>query len=253
MGPAMSNDETTTAQAPVEDSRDAIRPQLRLHHFFVLTAVAAALLALHGQQPDYWTGTNIQPPRVLIVMMMVWTVIYVLIISVAVTALAYGIIWRRMGLKFFDEPGHWLLAEIAVTGLFGMVPTIVFRWIFTSMQGGNSGDFSMVAMTIIGLYSLLFLFALPVILNIYFGLKMCRERRWSWVFYIKAAAKILLGFGDIVVLPFAMNAAWRDRRERFPRDAGHWCGVAVQCALSSFTIVAMFFSIMNWYLMFSQS
>jgi hypothetical protein len=245
----MSSDETTIAETPTDHSRDTTRPQLRLHHIFALTAVAAVLLAIQGQLPDYWANTGFEPPRWVITSMMAWLVINALIVAVAVTAVAYGIAWQRMGLTFFDQPGHWLLVEIAATGLFGMVPAIAYRWVFTSFQGGNFDESSMWIMWVLTGYSMIFIMFVPLALNIYFGLRKCHDTRWSLVFYFKAAARVLMGIGDLLVLPFTVNAAWRDRREQIPRDGGHWCGVFVQCALSGLTIAGTLLSFANMYFM----
>jgi hypothetical protein len=245
-------DEISPANAPEGESHSA-RPQLRLHHLFALTAVAAVLLALHGQQPDYWSNSEFAPPRVILSLMTGATVIYVLIVSVAVTAVAYGIYWQRTGQAFFDQPGHWLLVEIAVVGLFGMVPTIFTRWIFNEVNFGKfDDDFPMVAMMFFGLYSLVFVFVVPLILNIYFGWKRCREWHWTWVFYGKAAAKVMFGIGDLVVLALLGNAVRRDRRDRIPRDSSHWCGVIVQCAVSLLQISLAIISMVNMGIMFSK-
>jgi hypothetical protein len=247
-----SRDETAPAELPESESH-SVRPQLRLHHFFALTAVAAVLLALHGQQPDFWSNSEFAPPRVILTLMTGATVIYVLIVAVAVTAVAYGIYWQRTGQAFFDQPGHWLLVEIAVVGLFGMVPTIFTRWIFNEASSGNfDDDFPMAAMIAFGLYSLVFMFAVPCVLNIYFGLKKCRETRWSLVFYLKAASKLLFGFGELFVLALIGNAVWRDRREHIARDSSHYCGVLVQCALSFVLVALLIISMVNMGIMFSN-
>jgi hypothetical protein len=230
------------------------RPQLRLHHFFALTAVTAVLLAINGPQPNWWANTGFEPPRIIITLMTAWIVIHVLLVAVAVTAVAYGIVWQRMGLLFFDQPGHWLLVEIAISGLFSMVPAIATRWLFGNFQNGNFQEIDPASLTYLYFiwgYSLLFIVGVPLVLNIYFGLRKCRELRWSLVFYFKAAARLFMGIGDILVLPFTMHAAWTDRREHFPRDGGHWCGVAVQCGVSAVTIGGILLTIANMFFMFN--
>jgi hypothetical protein len=217
------------------------KPQLRLHHFFVLTAVAAALLAVHGQQPNYWQNNAFQPPRWMLTLSMAWLVISDLLIAVAVTAVGYGIAWRRRGLVFFDQPGHWLLVEIAVTGLLSIVPAIVFRWFFTPDQAGNFDDTTMAVMWLIWGYTMIFIVLIPMGLNIYFGLRKCHELRWSLVFYFKAAARFVfsMGIGDLLVLPFTLHCARRDRREQVARDGGLTiCGFLL-------TLVSMYFMFMR--------
>jgi hypothetical protein len=245
-------EEVATEFPDAADVAGAPRAQVRLHHLFTLTAVAAVLLALNGPQQDYWAGTEFEPPRLMVTMMTAWSVLYVLLVAVALTVVAYGIAWQRMGLTFFNHPGHWLLVEIAIAGLFGMVPTIVYRCVAASIENLDMDWFAMAVMILSGVYSLVFLLALPMGLNIYFGLKKCHETRWSLVFYLKAASKLLMGFGELLVLPFVLHAAWRDRREQTPRDSAHRCGAWLQIALSSLFIVVSIFSAVNMYMMFSR-
>jgi hypothetical protein len=96
------------------------------------------------------------------------------------------------------------------------------------------------------------LFAVPLALNIYIGLKKCREARWSWVFYIKAMGKLLVGLGSLVEIVVLLIAANRGRRERVPRDAGHWCGVWVQLVYSGLHVGIAVFSVFNMHYMMSR-
>jgi hypothetical protein len=230
------------------------RPKLRLHHFFALTAVAAVLLAVHGQQPNYWENNPFQPPQWIMTLSMAWLVISDLLVAVALTAVGYGIAWRRRGLLFFDQPGHWLLVEIAVAGLFSIVPAVVYRWFFTPEQMANFDNTSMMIMWLIWGYTMIFMVLIPVGLNVYFGVRKCRELRWSLVFYFKAAARFVfsMGIGDLLVLPSTIYAAQRDRRERVARDGGHWCGVLVQCAMSGLAICGMLLTFLSMYFMFMR-
>lgn len=250
----MATDEQGIPLAPAEAETPptAVRPQLRLHHFFALTAVAAVLLAINGPQQDYWSNAEFAPPRLLLTLFTAAGVIFTLLLSVAVTAIAYGIVWQRQGLAFFDQPGHWLLVEIGVVGLLGLVPSLVFRLLFSSAMDPTDSDFPMLAMMATGVYSLVMLFALPLALNIYIGVKKCRETRWSLVFYIKAAGKLLLGLGSIAEIIMLLIAANRDRREQVPRDAGHWCGVWLQLAYSGLQAGIAAFSVFNMYYVMSR-
>jgi hypothetical protein len=240
------NDAVLDAELP------ASRPQLRLHHFFALTAVAAALLAINTQQTELWKGMGFEPPRAIIQLTTAWMILNALLLAVAVTTVAYGIAWRRKGLAFFDQPGHWLLVEIAVTGLFSTVPAIATRWFFQSLNPNDLSTFPMTYMWLINGYSLIFIVLVPFVLNIYLGVRKCHELRWSLVFYFKAAARVLMGMGDLLVLPSTLNAAWRDRREQVPRDGGHWCGVFVQCGVSCMMIGFMLLTLTNMYYMFTR-
>jgi hypothetical protein len=248
----MPTDEQNGEPSSVADeSSPAMRPQLRLHHFFALTAVAAVLLAINGPQQDYWSNTDFQPPKLVLTLLTAWGVIYVLLIAVAVTAVAYGIAWQRKGLVFFDQPGHWLLVEIAIAGLFALMPSIAYRWLFSSMKVDDP-DFSMTAMVLVSLSSLVTIIALPLALNIYIGVKKCHETRWSLVFYMKAVGNLLLGVGALVVIAVLLVAANRDRRERIARDASHWCGVWVQLAYSVLYFASAIVGVVNMFHMMSR-
>jgi hypothetical protein len=251
----MAADEPTVVSSLVDDdvtSPIVLRPQLRLHHFFALTAVAAALLAINGPQSNYWGDANIKPPQLILALFTAYGISYVLLISVAVTSVAYGIAWQRQGLVFFDQPGHWLLVEIGITGLLSLVPTIVYRWMFSSVNSSDL-DFPMTSAILVGVYSLVMLFLLPLALNIYIGIKKCRERRWKVVFFIKSVANLLFGIGTIAIPVSVLIAARIDRRERVPRDVGHWCGVWLQLAYSVLQIAVAVVSILNAWYMFSRA
>jgi hypothetical protein len=251
----MSNVETLDDSADQELS-SGLRPQLRLHHFFVLTAVAAALLAASGPQQDWWAGNpGFQPPRIVLQLMMVWVVIHMLFVAVAVTAVGYGIAWRRKGLAFFNQPGHWLLVEIAVAGLAGVVPGIAMRWLMKTPQQvdfQNIDQNTWIYLCFVWGFTAVFMVLVPMALNIYVGLKKCRELRWSVLFYLKVAARFFMGFGDMLLLPATLYVAWRDHQEQVPRDGGHWCGVFVQCGLSAVTIGGIFLSLFNAFSMFPR-
>ena len=245
-----STELATGALADSEPSPAKSRPQLRLHHFFALTAVAAVLLALNGPQQDHWTGSQFEPPRLIQTLFVALGVLYVLLLAVAITALAYGIVWQRMGMESFNQPGHWLVVAIAVTGLFATVPTIIFRSLYSSVN--FEVEFPMLAMVLMGIYSLIAVVALPLGLNIYIGLKKCREKRWSLIFYMKAVDYLLFGLGSIVIIALLIIAVRRDRREQIPRDLSHWCGVSLQLAHSGLTCLSVIVSVANMYYMFNQ-
>jgi hypothetical protein len=149
----MATDEQDIALTPEAETlpTTARPPQLRLHHLFALTAVVAVLLAINGPQQDYWSNSEIAPPKLLLTLYTAWGVMYMLLLSVAVTAVVYGIAWQRQGLVFFDQPGHWLLVEIGVVGLLGLVPSVVFRLLFSSSIDPSDPAFPISAMFAIGI------------------------------------------------------------------------------------------------------
>jgi hypothetical protein len=220
------------------------RPQrLRLHHLFVLTGVMAVLLAINGPHKEY-TSPNYEPPPLLRVLWLVVGIAHTILSAAALTALGYGIAQYRRGLRFFDQPGHWLLAEISLTALFGIVPSIGYRLIVNPKQL-TMGDIQMEIIFILMGYSLLFLVLGRIALNIYLGKTKCNERRWKWVFYSKALATMLFGLGDLIIILVTIHALRADNRRQVTRDAGHWCGVAIQLALSSLTLLSLVSVVFN--------
>jgi hypothetical protein len=212
--------------------------RLRLHHLFVLTAVMAVLLAINGPHRSYETA-NYQPTPLLRMSQLIVGIAHTILSATALTALGYGIVWYRRGLPFFNQPGHWLLVEISITTLIGIVPSVAYRLMAT----GDSkrmifGDARMVMSFILIGYMLLFLVFGRMAIDIYFGRKKCSERWWKLVFYAKAVSTMLFGLGNLIVMLFVIHALRVDRQERVPRSASHRSGVALQLALSGLTLLS---------------
>jgi hypothetical protein len=197
----------------------------------------AVLLAINGPHKDY-SLPNYEPSPIVRVLWLVSGIAHTLLSAAALTALGYGIVWYRRGLRFFDQPGHWLLAEISLTALFGIVPSIGYRWLVNPKQL-QMGDFHMEIMFILMGYSLLILVLGRIALNIYLGKTKCNERQWKLVFYAKALASVLFGLGDLIIILVMIYALRADSRRQVTRNAGHWCGVAIQLALSSLTLLSV--------------
>jgi hypothetical protein len=205
------------------------RIQLRLHHFFALTAVMAVLLAVRG--PQQFGESPVKMPPAVVTIQAVFSVLYQIPAAVALTALGYGIAAYRRGELFFNQPGHWLLVEVSLMSLLGIPLAIVFR---LSHFGSKTvpGDVPLVWMIVFGAYSLLVLFLGRILINIYLGSRKCPQSRWKRVFYCKAASTVLSIIGEVLVLVFLIMAMRADRQERLLRNAGHWCGMYVQLAHS---------------------
>ena len=225
-------------------------PQLRLHHFFELTAVAAVLLAIAGPQRNFGDA-KFQAPEIMMKFFAVVGVAYQIVAAVAITALAYGFAAYRRGQLFFNQPGHWILVEISLFTLATIPSAIAFRSMsFESPM--TPGDTQFMWLMIAGLYYWLFLGLGRMLVNVYLGITKCRQRRWKSVFFGKAAAAVIVGVGDIAVLLLLLSAMRIDRREQLLRNAGHRCGVYVQLAQSSIAILSMSFGVLNALLMFGQ-
>lgn len=216
--------------------------QIRLHHLFAVTAVLAAQLAIAGPQglldlPNQSAGS-------LQTIQLVCGLAHVIPTSIALTALGYGIVAYRRGQLFFNQPGHWLLVEISLITLLSIPTTLLMRWIAADGRLAHSdSDFALFLM--IGVYSLLVLVVGRMAINIYFGVTKCRQSRWKSVFFAKAAASIVLGLGDLVVIALLLLAMRTDRREQLLRNAGHWCGAYVQLAISLLAFFVMLLGIVG--------
>ena len=216
-------------------------PQLRLHHLFALTAVMAVMLGISGPQYDFGEQDS-AVPDLLSLFLVAWGIVYSILTAIAITVVAYGIVWQRRGFRFFYQPGHWLLVEIAVAGVLGLLLDVIFRLLPYSATT-NSIDPPGLAVFLIGTFSS-GLFRLAV--NIYIGLTKCSERRWKWVFFLKAIAVILQVVGDFFVLVMLSRASLVDRQSRVHRDLLHRCGVIIQIALSLLTVFLTVFFMLSF-------
>jgi hypothetical protein len=243
-----------TARQPIESANVADQPpRLRLHHLFVLTGVMALLLAINGPQRNFnYAGTKYQLQPFVRSLLLVVGITHTILAAAALTALGYGIVWYRRGLRFFDQPGHWLLVEVSVATLVGIVPSIAYRWLAAgNYQHMTFGDTQMVISIMVTGYSLIFLVLGRMALNIYLGRRKCKERRWKFVFYAKALGTVLFGLGALIVVPSVIHALRADRREQLPRDAAHRCGAVLQLALSCLMLVSaamMVYSMLAFFL-----
>jgi hypothetical protein len=212
------------------------RPQLRLHHFFILTAVAAALMAFLGPALARWTETDIEVPKWLRLAYLILSMLYVFVIAAATTAMVYGVVWRRQGISFFDQPGHWLLVEIGALGILSMVPTVLAWRLFLS----DDDTFSWTAFQFFWISSLVVM-AGNLGVNTYSAWKKCREWRWKAVFLLMAVSSlshVVQAFSacSILVMMALLAAVFRDRRNQVFRDSAHWCGVNLEFLSSTLAL-----------------
>lgn len=210
------------------------RIQLRLHHFFALTAVMAVLLTIAKPQTDF-NNPGMQMPESIQTVQAAFYTLYQIPAAVALTALGYGIAAYRRGELFFNQPGDWLLVEVSVETLLGLPVAIMFRWMQFNTTTGPGGP-AFAWMIFFGIYSLLVLFLGRILLNIYLSRK-CHQSRWKRVFYGKAASTVLSFLGEILVIVFLIMAMRADRDDRLLRSASHRCGVYVQLAQSILMLV----------------
>ena len=185
-------------------------------------------------------------------------VIYTIASSVALTIVAYGLYWRRKGYRFFDQPGHWILVEVAVRQLLYLIPVLIDRGlsIYEEQRVGSAS----LPGVLLRLAIFPTLAIVMVIVNIYIGRTKCHDSYSARVFYAKAATFVPI-IGDLAVLVLLDRAVRADRRQRGGLDRGlnqrgfvqpiiapirpgqsqaaHWYGVVVQFTLSGLTFVML--------------
>lgn len=214
------------------------RPRFRLQHLFVLTAVMAVMLGisapLHNNRFDNRVSGTLQFTTT------GWGIVHSMLSAAAITAAGYGLYWRRQGQPFLDQPGHWLLVEMAIVASAGMVQQFGMRFLMPFGDGNAqaaSGPPSVAIWFLIafGVLSMTFL-VVCIGLNIYFARKQS-EPRWRTVFYLKAVTPLLWALGACILLIWLLRVIVLDRRDRLPRDAAHQCGVALQLAQALMTLV----------------
>jgi hypothetical protein len=228
--PFGSMDATESSRGTLRDDQPL---RLRLHHLLVLTAVMAVFLAINGPERNYASATY-KPPEFFRIVSLSLATAHTLLSAVALTALGYGIAWYHRGMRFFDQPGHWLLVDISIGALLYVVPSIAFR----------SGV--AIGMAYIGLLFLAIVLV-KMLFEIYLGMKKCRERRWKSVFYVKAIANLIFGLGSFFELLAMIYALRVDRKSQSVRDQGHWCGVWLQLGLIGLSLISIALMIYNFY------
>jgi hypothetical protein len=151
----------------------------------------ALMLAISGPRDVQ----GFESPKLLDVGMTALAVVDALLASVAITVVTYGYTGRRKGSLFLNEPGHWLLVEIAARqALF--IAISLFERAAATIQGRAYGTES-----VIGVALLVWFLPGTVVLalNIYIGRTKCIEQHWSRVFYAKGTAALLPLIGDFLV------------------------------------------------------
>jgi hypothetical protein len=219
-------------------------PPLRLHHLFSLTAVVAVMLGING--PQQAAQMNVQSPfpsgwqSVIVASGVVYTVM----LATAITIVAYGIAWRRHGIRFFHQPGHWLLVIIAVMSVLMSLAGLIYR-VADSVWGITRSMSTDINWNLIWIFNGTMLVGViaSIALHIYIAIKKCEESRWRWVFAVKAVAVIIRVLGDLIVVLLLLRAARVDRRTQTPRDFLHWYGVWLQIAICAYVVIMMLVSI----------
>ena len=155
---------------PVPDPPPA-RPRFRLQHLFILITVIAVMLTIAGPQPEpAGAGVSLFQQQV----NTGYELVRAILGAIALTAVGYGLYWRRQGRRFLDQPGHWLLIEAAFSALLVGYVHVVLRLV--TGQGWKDASFPTTA-TWVWLVYVIAPFVELATVNIYFGSKQ-RDPRW---------------------------------------------------------------------------
>ncbi len=223
----------------------------RVKYFLALIAVMAVLLAYTGP----WQVSVASMPRFTAFARDVIRVTHEICTPAAITIVLFELVLYRKGYWCFDQPGHWLLVEIALHQTLYLLPLIINHlW---SMSVGDQGG-----VLISPSHTLQAAIVEPTVsaLNLYIGCQKCNDPNWQRVFFAKAVT-IVPVLGDLLVLVFGFRAVRSDRRisdlvdqldqgkikPRFDttarplrkRDLAHWYGVIIQFVLSGLVIIPL--------------
>jgi hypothetical protein len=204
-------------------------PPLRIHHIMVATAVVALLLAIsHSlRQSNAYGFANVAASGQGIIM--------AIVSGLAVTLVGLGIVWRRRGYSFFDQPSHWLLLAQSLTAGFFIMAGVV--------TAARLPDGHVVSAAVFSGFIVL-INALVIGLNLWAASKIADSIPWTLIFLIDGLLVLSifgmawLGLGGLVpvvvwgapslTLTLLLLAAWGDRRDHIRRDWPHWFGVCLR-------------------------
>jgi len=192
----------------------------------------------HGIRPLAAAVSEGDFPRWLSLVLIGWSLFYVLLQAIAVTFVSFAVFWHRTGVWTFTQPGHWLLVSIAVTtaaGVLFALGRISIQWLFGAESATDGASTSVFLWTLTAPENLA-----AVAINIYIGRKQLPDRQWPRIFYWKSVASILPILGDLGVLHLMQLVARSERRANVQRDIAHRCGFWMQYAISGFAVLLVF-------------
>ncbi len=112
---------------PIHDeTAEAELPRLRIHHFFVLTTVFAVVMSAHlgilhlirslypdAEIPKLTTGKSLI------------YLVYTFPQSACIAIALLGLTWRRQGISFPCQPGHWIALYLTIVGAYEIALTFL--------------------------------------------------------------------------------------------------------------------------------
>jgi hypothetical protein len=238
-------------------------PPLRIHHFLGWMAVAGLFFGISG----------VGAPRP-VTLLTLSIVPGMLGSTMAATACLFGLWWRRRGIAFPRDPGHWICVVIAVAFPLMVLhqlayslcldvsdpAAIRFREPVVLTEWFEQWGFAVVYVPIIAL-------------NLWIAKRFAGTPRWMWFFLSGAvfgaiyvfnfhvsalllyllsplgsfafplhqAARFLTDAHQILPALILCSACWLDHRDGIQRHWSHWCGVmAILVVLPGVIAIACF-------------
>jgi hypothetical protein len=201
-------------------------PPLRIHHFFIVTAVSAVVLALNRAMiqigaldgGNFFSSGN--------------GMLAATLSGVAVALVGLALIWRLRGRVMFQSPGHWML-------LGALFFPFLFLLLLAAWLLSDSPDMSYTPIPLT-VYSIVLFIGWPV-LNFIAAWKGFDSRWWRWYFLLNGAMyfaimllpglgqflSIVMGAFQIGMLFLIAAAVKSDLRNSRNRDWVHWVGVGM--------------------------
>jgi hypothetical protein len=235
--------ELSFASAPVKSSN---LPPLRIHHILVATAVTAVYLSfaqalkqndIGGFSSFVASGTGLM---------------YAISTPLAVTAVGFGLYWKLRGIRFFHQPGHWLL----VTQAFEVWIILLAALALINRSAAEG--------ILLGRFVGLFFFVLDlavIAIDLWAAWRVADTSWWRLMFVFKAlmildmfAIQFVLRTSphlyayanlatDMLVFALLVSAACADRLSRRQRDWPHWFGVFTSVAVYAVAILPQLFAL----------
>jgi hypothetical protein len=207
-------------------------PPLRIHHIMLATVTAAVLLSFHevlrqrdvaGFSMFFRSGHGI---------------VYTIVTALSFTLTLLGVWWRRHGIPFFHQPGHWLLVSNSLSiGVF----------LFAAVAAAGRWDARQMPYSLLLVYYVV-MSLLSFAVNFWAAIRVADTFWWRALFGVAGCMALfvlvvvflnfylvyqflywLVGIATTILLSSAIIS---DRRARRARDWAHWWGAGLELFLS---------------------
>jgi hypothetical protein len=254
-----------------DERPDARLPPLRIHHILVWTACSAfGMTAVHAMATRFGTSHLRSPANALPLIQVVFELTFGIGFGAHLLVCFAGMCWRRKGIAFPSQPGHWVAYASAVWQLailaFGMVVVLANDESSILSDGRGSAIIVMLFLAIGGTGAMLmraakaFLrpWAAALAISGFSIVALMSAVILSWIAgLISTASAFLLGicfvsmavacFGIVAALVVFLVAVWVDVRQRIPRHWAHWLAVWTLLAqIGALVLVTMIWPVFGY-------